>query len=432
MSDAIRDWLLQQGLGAQTAAFLTMAVEIALVVTLAAIADVIANRIVVRGLEALIGRSATVWNDIVVKHRLVRRLAHLAPALVIYLFALPVLDGYEFWIVVVRRASLIYMLLVALLAVDGALNALVDILRSSKFAHDLPVKSVVQVLKLALYIVAAIAVVSLIIGQSPTLLLGGLGAMTAVLMLIFKDPILGLVAGVQLSANRMVTRGDWIEMPKYGADGDVQEVALTTVKVQNWDKTITTIPTYALITESFKNWRGMSESGGRRIKRAINIDMNSIRFCDQEMLERFSRIQYIKEYLKQKRQEISSWNAARSVDISDPLNGRQLTNVGTFRAYIVAYLRNHPMIHQELTFLVRHLAPTEHGLPIEIYVFSRDQEWSNYEGIQADIFDHILAIAPAFDLRVYQSPSGGDVQDLLGAVTTPPAGQSPPAPSEPS
>ena len=378
MSNAIHDWLLQQGLGAQTAAFLTMAVEIALVVTLAAIADAIANRIVVRGLEALIGRTATVWNDIVVKHRLVRRLAHLAPALVIYLFALPVLDGYEFWIVVVRRASLIYMLLVALLAVDGALNALVDILRSSKFARDLPVKSVVQVLKLALYIVAAIAVVSLIIGQSPTLLLGGLGAMTAVLMLIFKDPILGLVAGVQLSANRMVTRGDWIEMPKYGADGDVQEVALTTVKVRNWDKTITTIPTYALITESFKNWRGMSESGGRRIKRAINIDMNSIRFCDQEMLESFSRIQYIKEYLEQKRQEISSWNAAQSVDTSDPLNGRQMTNVGTFRAYIVAYLRNHPMIHQEMTFLVRHLAPTEHGLPIEIYVFSRDQEWSNY------------------------------------------------------
>ena len=431
MSNAIRDWLLQQGLGAQTAAFLTMAVEIALVVTLAAIADAIANRIVVRGLEALIGRTATVWNDIVVKHRLVRRLAHLAPALVIYLFALPVLDGYEFWIVVVRRASLIYMLLVALLAVDGALNALVDILRSSKFARDLPVKSVVQGLKLALYIVAAIAVVSLIIGQSPTLLLGGLGAMTAVLMLIFKDPILGLVAGVQLSANQMVTRGDWIEMPKYGADGDVQEVALTTVKVRNWDKTITTIPTYALITESFKNWRGMSESGGRRIKRAINIDMNSIRFCDQEMLERFSRIQYIKEYLEQKRQEISSWNAARSVDTSDPLNGRQLTNVGTFRAYIVAYLRNHPMIHQEMTFLVRHLAPTEHGLPIEIYVFSRDQEWSNYEGIQADVFDHILAIAPAFDLRVYQNPSGGDVQALTGAVRASPAGHSPPASSEP-
>ena len=274
------------------------------------------------------------------------------------------LDGYDLWIVVVRRASLIYMLLVTLLAIDGGLNAGVDILQSSKASRGLPIKTVVQVLKLILYSVAAIAVISLLIGQSPSLLLGGLGAMTAVLMLIFKDAILGLVAGIQLSANQMVAPGDWIEMPKYGADGDVLEVALTTVKVKNWDKTITTIPTYALITESFKNWRGMSESGGRRIKRAINIDMGSIRFCNEEMLERFSKVQYIAEYLERKRHEISNWNAERNVDASDPLNGRQLTNLGTFRAYVVAYLRNHPVIHQEMTFLVRHLTPTEHGLPI--------------------------------------------------------------------
>ena len=444
MLNPIRDWLLQQGLGDQTAGVLTTLVEIALVIALAAIADAVAKRLVVRGLEKLVGRTTTAWDDIIVERRLLHRLSHLAPALVIYIFALPVLDGYDFWIVLVRRASLIYMLLVTLLAIDSLLNAAVDILRSSTFSRELPVKSVVQVLKLVLYSIGAIAVVSLIIGQSPSLLLGGLGAMTAVLMLIFRDPILGLVAGIQLSANQMVARGDWIEMPKYGADGDVLEVALTTVKVQNWDKTITTIPTYALITESFKNWRGMSKSGGRRIKRAINIDMSSIRFCDQEMLERFSKIQYITEYLETKRQEISSWNAERNVDASDPLNGRQLTNVGTFRAYIVAFLRNHAMIHQEMTFLVRHLAPTEHGLPIQIYVFSRDQVWSNYEAIQADIFDHILAIAPAFDLRVYQSPSGGDVRELLGTISAGsprPPGQSletssapsgPSAPSEPS
>ena len=267
---------------------------------------------------------------------------------------------------------------------------------------------------------STIAVISLIIGHSPTLLLGGLGAMTAVLMLIFKDPILGLVAGIQLSSNQMVAPSDWIEMSKYGADGDVLEVAMTTVKVKNWDKTITTIPPYALITESFENWRGMSESDGRRIKRAINIDMDSIRFCDEEMFDRFAKIQYIAEYLEKKRHEISGWNAERNVDASDPLNGRQLTNLGTFRAYVVAYLRNHPMIHQEMTFLVRHLAPTEHGLPIEIYVFSRDQVWSDYEGIQADIFDHILAMAPAFNLRIYQSPAGSDVRTLLDALNTKP------------
>ena len=420
MLNPLRDWLLQQGLSGQTVTFVTTAIEIVLVITLAVIADIVARRIIVRQLENFVGHTATAWDDIIVKRRVFHRLLHLAPALVVYVFAEPVLDGYDLWIEVVRRASLIYMLLVTLLAIDGALNAGVDFLQSSKVPRGLPVKTVVQVLKLVLYSVATIAVISLIIGQSPTLLLGGLGAMTAVLMLIFKDPILGLVAGIQLSANQMVAPGDWIEMPKYGADGDVLEVALTTVKVKNWDKTITTIPTYALITESFKNWRGMSESGGRRIKRAINIDMDSIRFCDEEMLDRFAKIQYIAEYLEKKRHEISGWNAERNVDASDPLNGRQLTNLGTFRAYVVAYLRHHPMIHQEMTFLVRHLPPTEHGLPVEIYVFSRDQVWSNYEGIQADIFDHILAIAPAFDLRIYQSPAGSDVRSLLAALTTKP------------
>jgi miniconductance mechanosensitive channel len=403
-------------LGDQVVTFVTMAVEVVFVIALAIMADIVARRIVVRQLEKVVGQTSTVWDDIIVKHRVFHRLSHLAPALVIYVFTQPVFDGYDLWIVVVRRASLLYMLLVTLLAIDSALNAGVDILQSSKVPRGLPVKAVVQVLKLILYSVAMIVAISLIIGRSPSLLLGGLGAMTAVLMLVFKDPIMGLIAGIQLSANQMVAPGDWIEMPKYGADGDVLEVALTTVKVQNWDNTITTIPTYALITESFKNWRGMSESGGRRIKRAINIDMYSIRFCDEEMLERFSKIRYIAAYLESKRQEISSWNVARHVDASDLLNGRQLTNLGMFRAYVVAYLRNHPMIHQEMTFLVRHLAPTERGLPIEIYVFSRDQVWSNYEGIQADIFDHLLAITPAFDLRVYQRPAGSDVRTLLHAV----------------
>jgi len=413
MLSPIHDWLLQQGFGSESASLLTMSLEIVIVFVLAALSDVVAKRVGVRGLEALVRRTATTWDDIIVKRGVLHRLSHLAPALVVYLLAQTVLEGYEAWIIVIRRAALIYMLLMAVLAVDSALNAAADILDTSRVSRDLPVKSVVQVLKLMLYTITAIAMVSLVIGQSPVLLLSGLGAMTAVLMLIFKDPILGLVAGIQLSANRMVSRGDWIEMPKYGADGDVLEVALTTVKVQNWEKTITTIPTYALITESFKNWRGMSESGGRRIKRALNIDIASISFCDREMLKRFSKIQYITEYLDEKRSEITHWNEERNVDAADPLNGRRLTNVGTFRAYVVAYLRHHPMIRQDMTFLVRQLAPTTQGLPIEIYVFSNDQEWANYEDIQADIFDHILAIAPAFDLRVYQAPSSGDIRDTL-------------------
>ena len=421
MSEFLRDWLVQQRYSIAVVELLITLGQIVLVMLFAVLADVVAKRVVVRGLERLVGRTETVWDDIIVKRRLLHRLSHLAPALVVYLLALPVLDGYDIGIMVVRRISLIYMVLITVLALDSVLNAMVDILRSSEVSRDLPVKSVIQVLKLISYSIAAIAVVSLIIGQSPSLLLGSLGAMTAILMLVFKDPILGLVAGIQLSANQMLARGDWIEMPKYGADGDVLEVALTTVKVQNWDKTITTIPTYALITESFKNWRGMSESGGRRIKRSINIDISSLRFCDQEMLDRFSTIRYITEYVEKKRQEITSWNSERKVDALDLINGRHLTNVGTFRAYVIAYLRNHPMIHQDMTFLVRQLEPAEHGLPLEVYVFSRDQEWSNYEAIQSDIFDHILAIAPAFDLRIYQSLSGGDLRDVLAAR---PAGSS--------
>jgi miniconductance mechanosensitive channel len=237
--------------------------------------------------------------------------------------------------------------------------------------------------------VAVTVALSVVIGRSPALLFSGLGAMTAVLMLIFKDPILGFVAGIQLSANKMVKAGDWIEMPKYGADGDVLEVALTTVKIQNFDKTITTIPTYALITESFKNWRGMAESEGRRIKRAIAIDINSIRFCDDAMLVRLSKIHYMAEYLEQKQQEIAAWTQRHAAEASTAVHPRRLTNIGTFRAYVMAYLR-----HQ--------LAPTEHGLPLEIYVFSNDQNWVNYESIQSDIFDHLLSVMSEFELRVYQ------------------------------
>ncbi len=416
MLGPFRDWLTGQGLGEQAVTLLLLTTEITVVLVVAVVADLVTKRVVVRVLENFVGRTSAAWDDIIVRRRILFRLAHLAPALVIYLAAPQVLTDYPVWVVVVQRMALLYMLLVTVLVIDGVLSAGTEIVRSLTFARTLPVNTVVQVLKLVLYLIAVIAAVSLVLGESPSLLLSGLGAMTAVLMLIFRDPILGLVAGIQLSANRMVAQGDWIEMPRYGADGDVLEVGLTTVKVQNWDKTITTIPTYSLITESFKNWRGMAESGGRRIKRAINIDVGSVRFCDQEMLDRFSKIQYIAEYLDDKRRELSDWNAAHRIDNADPLNGRKLTNVGTFRAYVVAYLRNHPMINQEMTFLVRQLAPTEHGLPIEVYVFSRDQEWSNYEAIQADIFDHILAIAPVFDLRIFQNPSGGDIQRLTGAA----------------
>ena len=366
--------------------------------------------VIIRAVVNLAKQTRNAWDDVVLRHRILHRLSQIAPGFVFYSLAIPLVTEWPQFAFLLRQAGLIYMLLVGAFVLDVALNLVVEIINSSPTAREFPVRSVVQVIKLVLFGLAAIAIFSVLLGKSPVLLFSGLGAMTAIIMLVFKDPILGFVAGIQLSANRMVARGDWIEMPKHGADGDVLEVGLTTVKIQNWDKTITTIPTYALITESFKNWRGMTAADGRRIKRALNIDTQSVRFCDSEMLTRFQRIQYVSDYVKDKLAEITEWNTAHGIASSDPLNARRLTNIGTFRAYIVSYLRNHSMINDEMTFLVRQLDLTPQGLPIEIYVFSRDKEWNTYEDLQADIFDHLLAIAPEFDLRIYQSPSSADLR----------------------
>ncbi len=341
-------------------------------------------------------------------------MAHLAPALVIYILTPIALAESGLLILFIQNVVLVYMIFLGILIIDSVLNSAYDIYNTFEVSHEIPIKGFIQVIKLFVYFAGIIFAVALMLNKSPILLFSGLGAMTAVMMLIFKDAILGFVAGVQLSANKMVAPGNWIEMPKYGADGDVIEVSLTTVKIQNWDKTITTIPTYALINESFKNWRGMEQAGGRRIKRGINIDINSIKFCDDDMLGRFRKIRYIADYMDLKKKEVDEHN--KNVDLSSQINLRRLTNVGTFRAYVVAYLKNHPEINQEMTFLVRQLKPTECGLPIEIYVFCKDKAWANYEAIQADIFDHILAVVQDFDLRIFQNPTGADFR-RLGTLT---------------
>lgn len=423
MLSPLRDWLVQWGIAEEVAVLLTFAADSVVVLILALIADYVVKRIVVGRMTAFAQRSASHWDDHVMEHRVLHRLAHIAPAIVVYLFATPVLSEFGALADLARRAALVYMIAVTTTAAFGALNAAIDIARASPTSRSLPLRGIAQVIKIALFTVAAVSVVSIILNESPLLLLSGLGAMSAVAMFVFKDAILGFVAGVQLSTNRMVSRGDWIEMPSHGVDGDVMEVGLATVKVQNFDKTIVTIPTYALVSESFKNWRGMSESGGRRIKRAINIDIGSVRFCDDTMLDRFARIRHIAEYVESRREEAASANRELGVGAADYANGSRLTNVGLYRAYVVAYLRQHPMVHQDMTFLVRHLDPTEHGLPIEFYVFCRDQEWASYEAIQADIIDHLFAMAPQFDLRVYQSPSGPDVERALAS-----AGAGTPAP----
>jgi miniconductance mechanosensitive channel len=412
MLELLNTWLLDNGINESLAFYLARGVAIVGVLLLSFIANFVAKRYIVSALTYVISKSKSRWDDAVLRQRTLNRMAHLAPAVVIYVLTPIALQGLDPAIAIIRGALLIYMIIILMLVLDSLLNTVEDVYQNFRASKEIPIKGFIQVLKLVLYFVAFIFVISILLNKTPVYLFSGIGALAAVMMLVFRDSILGFVAGIQLAANRMVSVGDWIEMPKYGADGDVLEVALTTVKVQNWDKTITTIPTYALISESFKNWRGMSDSGGRRIKRSVNIDMSSIRFCNEEMLERFAKIQYISEYIETKKIELKEFNQATKVDNASLVNGRRMTNIGTFRAYVKAYLQNHPMINKDMTFLIRQLPPTEHGLPIEIYVFSKDQVWANYEAIQADIFDHILAVVPEFDLSVYQNPTGADFRVL--------------------
>ena len=412
MLELLQNWLLGHGINEGVAFYVARGVAVVVVILLSTLVNFVAKRYIVATLTYIISKSTSKWDDAVVRQKTLNRLAHFAPALVIYLLTPFALEGLEWTITFIRDVLQIYMIIIMALVIDSLLNTVEDVYRNFRASKEIPIKGFIQVLKIALYFLAIIFITAILLNKTPIYLLSGIGALAAVMMLVFRDSILGFVGGIQLAANRMVAVGDWIEMPKYGADGDVLEVALTTVKVQNWDKTITTIPTYALISESFKNWRGMSDSGGRRIKRAINIDMSSIRFCDKEMLERFAKIQYISEYIEQKKDELEQFNQAAKVDNASLANGRRMTNVGTFRAYVVAYLRNHPMINMDMTFLIRQLPPSQYGLPIEIYVFSKDQVWANYEAIQADIFDHVLAVVPEFDLRVYQNPTGADFRML--------------------
>ncbi len=306
--------------------------------------------------------------------------------------------------------SQLWMILFTLLILFSVLDILLTLFSHSAIASQLPLRGIFQSIKLIAALLFAILMISVLIGKSPLVLITGLGAMTAVLMLVFKDPILGLVAGIQLSANDMLKIGDWLDMPKYGADGAVTDIGLTTVKVQNWDKTITSIPTYALISDSFKNWRGMSESGGRRIKRSLNIDTTSIHFLSDDELEALRRAQLLVPYLESKVAEVTQYNQQHKVDMNSPINGRRLTNIGTFRAWLESWLKNHPRLRQDMTLMVRQLAPDSNGLPIEIYAFSSTTVWLEYEAIQSDIFDHIYAVLPAFGLRVHQTPTGYDMR----------------------
>lgn len=410
--EIISDFFLSSGLSENLTNFLITAMLTIIVVGLAILADYIAKKILVSSIRHVFKRTKSTRDDILVKRKVFSRLSHLVPALIILYTADFIFGNYENFIGIVRSGCHIYIIIVILLVIDSFINALHEIYLTLPVSKNRPIKGYVQVVKIFVYFIAIIMILAVVFNQSPKGLLTGLGALAAVLLLVFKDTILGFVASIQLSANNMVKPGDWIEMPKYGADGTVMEISLNTVKVQNWDKTIATVPTYNLVSDSFTNWKGMEESGGRRIKRSINIDMQSVKFCTPEMIERFNKIQRLKNYIQDKTKEIKEFNKENNIDDSVLVNGRRMTNLGIFRIYIEEYLKNHPKIHQDMTFLVRHLQPTEKGIPIEIYVFSNDQAWANYEAIQADIFDHILAVIPEFDLQVFQNPTGNDFKTL--------------------
>lgn len=381
----------------------------------AVVVHIILHWIVLRAFEKRASASSRLWLQIITQNKLFHRLAFTLQGIIVNIqAALWLQKGSEAADILTTCAQL-WIMTYALLSLFSLLDVIFNLSQKWPAASQLPLKGIFQGIKLIGAIIVGILMISLLIGQSPAILISGLGAMAAVLMLVFKDPILGLVAGIQLSANDMLKLGDWLEMPKYGADGAVIDIGLTTVKVRNWDNTITTIPTWSLVSDSFKNWSGMSASGGRRIKRSINIDVTSIHFLDDDEKQRLLTAQLLKPYITSRHQEIDEWN--KRLDAPESvLNHRRMTNIGTFRAYLNEYLRHHPRIRKDMTLMVRQLAPDDHGLPIEVYAFTNTVVWLEYESIQADIFDHIFAVVEEFGLRIHQTPTGSDIRALSGAL----------------
>jgi len=413
----LNETLLSMGLSASSAEMWEKIILLLYVIALALAIQKICKYIILNTVVKFVQRTKVTWDDIIFDPKVLGKLIGMIAPMVVYLLT-PVIfevgtSGYEY----TQRFCMAFIILWFIRFISSLLGALYIIYNSKEKYRDRPLKGLLQTVQIILYFIGGIAMVSILIDKSPLGLLAGLGASAAILMLVFQDSILGFVSGIQLSANNMVRVGDWIEMTKYGVDGDVIEITLNTVKVQNWDKTIVTVPPTALMKESFQNWRGMQESGGRRIKRSVNIDMNSVRFCTPEMLEKYNKIHLVNEYVVKTEDVIRKFNKEHNIDNSILVNGRRQTNLGVFRAYLTSYLKNHPSVHKGLTCMVRQLQPTDKGIPLELYFFSANQNWVAYEGIQADIFDHVLAIIREFDLQVFQNPTGADFQNLVKPST---------------
>lgn len=391
---------------------LALASGLMLLLLVAALSNFVLKQLLLRALFGLIRTLSHDQDQQILKSTIVARFANILPALVFF-FGIPLVPYIpEILVTIVQNVTNAFIILTIALSLNGVLTLVNVRYERRPDAARKPIKGYVQVVKIFVYVVATILIIATLIDRSPLILLSGLGAMAAVLMLVFQDTLLSLVASMQISSNDIVRVGDWVEMPDANADGDVIDIALHTVKVQNWDRTITTIPTRRFITNGFKNWRGMQESGGRRMMRNLMLDQQSIRFLTSEEIENLKRFRLLRDYLTDKQQDIDDWNQQLKDEGKEPVNTRRITNIGTFRAYIQRYLESHPGVHQDMMKMVRQLSPTPDGLPLQVYGFTNTTAWAEYEGIQSDIFDHLFAIVQEFGLRVYQHPSGGDIKEL--------------------
>lgn len=417
------DWLdtllSEGGVNGDWVPLLRLFILLAAVATIGALLFLGTRQFIIHYLYRLFRRSPISWDDLLADHGTFNRFAHLLPAIFLRLAIPHVLADFPAALPWGIRIADVALILAATSIIRSFLRLGEFTLAAQPAFKDKPLTSYFQVVNILLYLLALILSLSVLLDRSPVYFLSAFGAMTAILLLVFKDTILGLVASVQISSNDMVRVGDWVEMPKFNADGDVIAINLHTVKVQNWDKTITSIPTYAFITDSFRNWRGMVQSGGRRIKRALYIDVHSVRFVDAGMTERFRKFHLVADHMDSRQREIDAFNRQHHFDTSVLINGRRMTNLGVFRTYVERYLRNHPMIRQDMTILVRQLATESRGIPLEIYCFTGTTEWSAYESIQSDIFDHLFAAATSFDLELFQEPSGADISSAARQVLRP-------------
>ena len=408
--ESLLDWLKGQfegfGIDSVWAGLLVNVVGAVALVFLSWLAYLLAKRVVLRAIRFLSSKTSTDWDKVLIEYKVFARLSNVVPALVAHVLAPILFEGVESLVGFVQGLAKVYLVVVLLFTLQALLKVLLSIYQRYDISKRIPIKGLLQAVMLVACFVGGVFIISIVMGREGGTLMAGLGAMVMGFLFVFKDAIMGLVAGIQLATNDTVRKGDWIEMKGHGVDGDVIDVSLTTVKVQNFDKTVVSIPASKLITESCRNWRGMKDSGGRRIKRPIHIDMRSIRFADEGLLEKFQRFDLLKGYLQSRLDEVNAHNQTVNTDLSELVNGRRLTNIGTFRAYIMAYLKNHPQIRQDRTFLIRQLEPGDNGLPIEIYIFTDTTVWAEYEAIQADIFDHLLAVIPEFDLAPFQNSTG--------------------------